>query len=419
MLGTWYSIFDNIHNREAVLEDYLSRAQSFEEKGIYIDAVGCYQEALEISPQNYDISIRLARAMYQLEKYDDFISACEKAQHIDRTKAEPVLLQAQHYIDINEIEMAMDILLGTAATPLKDDGEVLSLLKTLRGKYENLYRFYERISPWHNGVAAVFKEGKWSFIDAKGENFVREKFDEAGAFNEQKNLAPVRQGEEYYYIDEHGYRKIYPDGNVSYFGCFSEGFAAAEIDGKYGFIDTEGEKHAFEYDFVTSMLNSAAAVKKNGKWALINNSFELISGYEWDDVVVDDYGFCSRNGVIFAQRDNAYRLIDLTGKQISGQTYADAKPFLSEQPAPVRSGELWGYIDAYGNEILAPHYDDARAFVVGYGAVKTGEKWGFIGIGGDMMIEPVFDDALPFSDAGIAPVKSRDNWDLIKLYRLL
>jgi tetratricopeptide (TPR) repeat protein len=419
MLGSWYTIFDKMHDRETVLNDYLSQAQSFEEKGIYIDALDCYEKALELSPQNYDVFIRLARAAYQLEKYEDFISACKKAHSIDQTQAEPILLQVQHYIDENEMEKAMDLLLDTTDTPLKDDGEILALLKSMRGKYESMYQFFEQVSPWHNGVAAVSRDGKWNFIDAKGNTLVRRKFDYAGAFNEEISLAPVRQGADYYYIDKNGYRKIFLDGKVSYLGCFSEGIAAAEIDGKYGFVDVGGEKHAFEYDFVTSVLNKTAAVKKNGKWALINDSFALISGYEWDDIVMDDYGFCSRNGVIFAKRDDAYILIDLTGKQISNQTYTAAKPFLSDQPAPVQSGELWGYIDFYGNECLAPNYSDAKAFVVGYGAVKIDEKWGFIDMRGEIVIEPTFDDVLPFSDAGIAPVKSRENWDLIKVYRLL
>lgn len=62
-------------------------------------------------------------------------------------------------------------------------------------------------------------------------------------------------------------------------------------------------------------------------------------------------------------------------------------------------------------------YEDARQFQEGLAPVKADGKWGYINAAGEMVITPVFEDAYPFNEAGTAPVKDGD-WLLIHLYAL-
>ena len=42
------------------------------------------------------------------------------------------------------------------------------------------------------------------------------------------------------------------------------------------------------------------------------------------------------------------------------------------------SGELYGYIDRDGNQVVPPFFEDARAFSEGVAAVKLNGRWGYI-----------------------------------------
>ena len=79
----------------------------------------------------------------------------------------------------------------------------------------------------------------------------------------------------------HRLKKIFP--NHAEF--FSEGLAPVEKNGKWGFIDKNGNVIiSFLYDEVKSMNNGVAKVKLNGKWGFINSSGKEIVPCAYDEV---------------------------------------------------------------------------------------------------------------------------------------
>jgi len=89
--------------------------------------------------------------------------------------------------------------------------------------------------------------------------------------------------------DDEDYIKIYSDKEVKYFGLdgkektnieiFSNNkFFAKEQNGKWGFVDKEGNmKIDFIYDQVTEFnKNGFAGINKNGKWGSINEQLEIL-----------------------------------------------------------------------------------------------------------------------------------------------
>ncbi|MDR1135453.1 MAG: WG repeat-containing protein [Clostridiales Family XIII bacterium] len=91
---------------------------------------------------------------------------------------------------------------------------------------------------------------------------------------------------------------------------------------------------------------------------------------------------------------------DITGwSRLSMRNYDMVTPFENGRAfAAVYIGEegdeklQWGLIDADGNELTAPVYDAAEAFLQGRAAVRKDGKWGFIGIDGEEIIAPLYDD---------------------------
>jgi hypothetical protein len=63
---------------------------------------------------------------------------------------------------------------------------------------------------------------------------------------------------------------------------------------------------------------------------------------------------------------------------------------------PSKSGELWGYIDSLGNEMIPFGYESAEAFSEGLAAVSINGKYGFLNKNGRMTIQPNYDEVQAF-----------------------
>ena len=59
-------------------------------------------------------------------------------------------------------------------------------------------------------------------------------------------------------------------------------------------------------------------------------------------------------------------------------------------------GGKWGFIDAKGQYVINPQFDNAGDFSEGLAAVEIGDRWGFIDTKGQYIVKPQFDSAGPF-----------------------
>ena len=193
-------------------------------------------------------------------------------------------------------------------------------------------------------------------------------------------------------------------------------------DGKYGYAIWDYENRKFtaktelKWDKVGTMCGNAAAVCKDGKWALINSEFKEITKYKYEDIIMDEFGFCSINGVAFAKEDGKYKMIDLEGKDITKAEFDNAKPFVGGEYAAVCKDGKWGFVDVKGEIKIECEYDDADSFSSIYAPVMKEEKWGYIDKKNKLIFNYQFDGAKQFSEGGIAPVCINNVWQLIHAY---
>lgn len=57
----------------------------------------------------------------------------------------------------------------------------------------------------------------------------------------------------------------------------------------------------FIYDAATPILDGFGAVKQGESWALIGDDLQMATDFVFSDVLQDEWGFCSRNGVAFVK----------------------------------------------------------------------------------------------------------------------
>lgn len=110
--------------------------------------------------------------------------------------------------------------------------------------------------------------------------------------------------------------------------------------------------------------------------------------------------------------EQKWGFIDTQGNYVIQPQYDDATRF-SQGLAAVNAGGQWGYIDPSGAYAIQPRFSDARIFSEGLAAVCADGKWGFIDKTGSFVIEPAYAGAETFVN-GVAPVQNGEGlWGLI------
>ena len=218
---------------------------------------------------------------------------------------------------------------------------------------------YRYLSGFSEGMAAVIVDGKYGYIDKKGNWLIPPKFE--------------------YEIEEMG--------DIAHSPNFHEGFAVAYKNGKYGYIDKNGnEVIPCAYDYAYPFSDGMAVVMKNGKYGYVDkNEKEVIPCY-YDEAMPFSEGYASvegggndyiidknekgvfslssyskgYGGVVFHEGlaavyktigggSFASGFIDTSGKEVIPCIYTNCWPEFSEGLAAVQKDGVWGFVDTKGN----------------------------------------------------------------------
>jgi len=324
------------------------------------------------------------------------------------------------------------------------------------------FRNYSGAYDFHDGFAEVgikyTNPTYWNYglIDKTGKEITPIKYVEISNFKE--GIAVVLQrfeGKDFSgLIDKSGKEILAPSNNgYKAIDNFSDGRALASRDGKWGYLDTQGNEvipclySSTMTMATTGFLNGTARVYLEGKGQGVIDKFgnEVIPiGKYWFNTahgtqfiarrVSDIHCFvmdCSgnivfdvpeqytttslfTNGFMPVQRNGMYGFIDQTGNEVVPCKYSRVMDF-SEGLAAVQLNGKWGFVDQAGNEVVPCKYDDVANFTSGLAAVMPDEKarvYGFIDKTGREVtpIKYKFENTLP-KDAfvnGLMPVKVQD-----------
>lgn len=159
---------------------------------------------------------------------------------------------------------------------------------------------------------------------------------------------------------------------------FSEGLATVVVDGKWGYVNTEGELA------IPAIYNYGSGFRSG--YALVGNGDETFN-------------------------------IDHAGTRIAGAPVVPSFP--PYESTPLRQffeinedGDAkWGFKDQQGRVVIKPQYDATNAFNEGLGMFAIADdtipgthmRHGYIDMRGELVIPPLFDKVYPFSE-GFAAV---------------
>lgn len=227
-------------------------------------------------------------------------------------------------------------------------------------------------------------KGKWGYMNDEGKLAIPAIYDEGSNFN--GGHANVKKGKTIVLIDTKGNETTIAAPAVDV-KEFSEGLAAIETKGKFGFINTKGELvipadfHSVGYfknglAWAKSSDEKLGYIDKDGKW-VIKPEFE--AGKEFDPV----------SGLARVKKEGKWCYISESGEilNIDAESYGD----FSEGLADGKKGASVGFFDKEGKWVIEPQFQAVRDFHNGYAAARLHGKWGIIDKTGKWTVEPKFD----------------------------
>lgn len=200
----------------------------------------------------------------------------------------------------------------------------------------------ECIDEFENGIARIFVNGKWGFVNMEGKMVIRPEYDYCTTF--ENNIAIIQKDGLFGYIDITGKIVLPPRYLIA--STFSEDYAVVQIENsdRITFINKAGKPMTnLKIQSSTSFKNGLAGALINNKWGFIDNNFNLTIQPQFDEVesfhnnlalvkIKDKWGIINRKGNIVI--DCKYDRLEFKGEVLS-----------------VSENNIEAYIDTNGNYI--------------------------------------------------------------------
>lgn len=242
------------------------------------------------------------------------------------------------------------------------------------------------------------KNGKWGYLNENLDIVIGPKYDFVTSFHEGRSF--VREGKYWKIIDKSGnviMSKLWPAFRGSAYET-DNGYVD-KINNSY-FQDGRCFVQTNKYKTLLVDLNGSTIIdfekylQQHNAHSIMHNGKPL---YSWEHYYNNRYIYCDNNDL--------YGYINEKGDISIVPTY-DLTYGFSEELAPVKLQDKWGFIDTMGQIVIPLAFEDVNraGFHEGLCAVKINGKWGYINSKGKIVIEPKFDSARSFSE-GFAVVQ--------------
>ena len=209
------------------------------------------------------------------------------------------------------------------------------------------------------------------------------------------------------YINEKGFLAI--DPQFSQAEPFSDGLAPVRLNEMWGIINTKGKYLLIPtHEGLGRYSQGLMAYLDNGKWGFISPPHKIAIPAQFDEVRPFNEGLAA------ARIDNHWGYIDKKGHFVINPRFTYAGNF-SYGMAPVSETNVsgsYGYINAKGSYVIEPQFDGGESFSGKMAAVYDDGKWGYIDKKGRLVINLKYDCAEMFAN-GLAAVRKDGKWGYI------
>lgn len=273
---------------------------------------------------------------------------------------------------------------------------------------------FEDAHPFENGFAPVKMNGKWGYINTKGEIVVKPAFDEVKPFS--AGVAQVVVANKSGYIDEKG--KILVEPHFTSISQVNDGSSVDLIIDNtrgirlYGGFNRKTKQlilPQLRADTVLGFgLENAAAYSLGGKWGVFDKSFKVLLPASYDRI---DFFW---EGLAVLTDKGLSGFVNTKGEIVLPPKYQALGRF-RDGLAPFKEFGKVGFLNKSFQTIIPAIYDDILRFdeknlrAIG---VKQNGKWGLIDYTGKVVL-PLEYEACALGQWGLIRVKRDGKWGLI------
>lgn len=239
------------------------------------------------------------------------------------------------------------------------EGQGIMIVNKKFEEVKKLPKKVSRTSGFSEGLAAFCKDGKWGFLDTKGEEVIPAKYDQATPFSDGRafvlmlknekiliidkkgetiksmsldkynpiafyhnGYAPIAKGDKVVFLDKNG-EETFTNSKMESDGCYeiNDGKTVFRRDDRYGLISTDGEV------LVRPKYLSLEYANKN-RYIACNDDFKFGVIDAKGDVVIDfEYSGLKQTSVVadryFAKDGNSWVLINEKGEEQTKDSYKE------------------------------------------------------------------------------------------------
>jgi hypothetical protein len=258
----------------------------------------------------------------------------------------------------------------------------------------------------------VWVDGRQGLVNSKGEQILRPEWD--GVRVAENGLLLATEGNKEVVFDRNG-KALLPEGlpSAEYVDVYDEGFMvrSANADGStlWSLCDPSAPepvsfKNASRVYWNGDLAKSGLLwieERDGGRWSLVKRDGSALGVSQITQPVK---WFMPEGFGLLSKEDGTKIHVGVDGQTLGDKSWEDAFLF-SQGLASVKTGGKWGFIDAEGQMVIQPVWDEVSDFQnigteenpVRVARVAREGRWGCIDPGGREVIEPQWDEMTGFS----------------------
>lgn len=383
---------DDVREQDAMI----AVANRYLEDKLYIRAANQYREAL--SAYGTENNLKYEGELLEIYKEGGMSEAYYglMEERISRGTAavEEYLELAGAYIGEGSVNRAIPVL-QQGMKSFQDEALTALYESICYGYGISGTTFTQMSMPASDWCIPAFDGEHWGYVGANGRVVLDFLYEEATCF--AGNYAVVRLDGIYTLIDKNGYWNAVDKNSLDQVTSISGRRIVGVKDGKYGiYSNTFDQLSGDTYDMACLSDNGLVAVQKDDRWAILDETLQPITDYQFTDVAVNSKGQVFHGNYAVVADEQGYYLINAAGEAWFDTRFADAKGMEEGLFAVADSSGRWGFADEKGQLLVDCQYEEALSFSNRLAAVKYAGKWGYINRHNTMVIEAQFKQAFPF-----------------------
>jgi hypothetical protein len=259
---------------------------------------------------------------------------------------------------------------------------------------------YHEAWPFKCGMARVLRDGKFYFINYRGEEVNKASYSQARDFH--NGFAAVKTRKSWGVIDTSG--SLVLDTVYKKIGGISEGWVEV-FNGMWGYVSLSGENSIpFNYQRVMPFSGERAWVRIKGRWGMIDSKGEYRVRPAYTEVK-----YSAQKGIFFVRKRNSWRIVDAEGKKMFGKNFRKFRDF-TEGVAALSKGNRHYLLDLSTLKHIKVKASSVGPFSEGLAIIGRNHRYGAIDKNGEVVIPVKYPrlDAFSEGKAACLPYLKKD-----------